>query len=140
MFVTKVPAAQLNMGTPFYGYFYGNINQLFAFCPNAVWTPDHACDDTVQAENYGPVLKHLVNQQGWQTFYDPVALVPYMLRTDGSNGYITYDDAFSTYYRVWYSDWQWGLGGTFMWSLDADYDGHSQDLLDAMYLATVSRH
>jgi hypothetical protein len=23
-----------------------------------------------------------------------------------------------------------------MWSLDADYDGHSQDLLDAMYKAT----
>jgi len=24
-----------------------------------------------------------------------------------------------------------------MWSLDADYDGHSQDLLDAMYQATI---
>jgi hypothetical protein len=24
-----------------------------------------------------------------------------------------------------------------MWSLDADYDGHSQDLLDAMYQATT---
>jgi hypothetical protein len=24
-----------------------------------------------------------------------------------------------------------------MWSLDADYDGHSQDLLNAMYEATV---
>jgi len=66
--------------------------------------------------------------------------VPYMLRTDGKDGYITYDDAFSTYYRVWYSDWKRGLGGTFMWSLDADYDGHSQDLLDAMYWATVTGH
>jgi len=26
-----------------------------------------------------------------------------------------------------------------MWSLDADYDGHSQDLFDAMYKATVKR-
>jgi hypothetical protein len=25
-----------------------------------------------------------------------------------------------------------------MWSLDADYDGHSQDLLDAMYQATMN--
>jgi hypothetical protein len=25
-----------------------------------------------------------------------------------------------------------------MWSLDADYDGHSQDLLDAMYEASLS--
>jgi len=62
-----------------------------------------------------------------------------MLRTDGKPGYITYDDAISTYYRIWYSVWQRGLGGSFMWSLDADYDGHSQDLLDAMYLATTTK-
>jgi hypothetical protein len=24
-----------------------------------------------------------------------------------------------------------------MWSLDADYDGHSQDLMDAMYNASL---
>jgi GH18 family chitinase len=70
-------------------------------------------------------------------YYDPIALVPYMTRIDGDNGYITYDDAFSTYYRTSYSDWTRGLGGMFMWSLDADYDGQSQDLLDAMYHATI---
>jgi len=37
-----------------------------------------------------------------------------------------------------YSDWQLGLGGTWMWSIDADYDGHSQDLLTAMYQAAMS--
>ena len=63
-------------------------------------------------------------------------MVPYMLRSDGSPGYITYDDAYSTYMRVYYSDWVRGLGGTFMWSLDADYDGYSQDLMDAMYNAS----
>ena len=26
-----------------------------------------------------------------------------------------------------------GFGGVFLWSLDADYDGVGQDLLDAMY-------
>jgi hypothetical protein len=26
-----------------------------------------------------------------------------------------------------------------MWSLDADYDGHSQDLLNAMYEATMNQ-
>jgi GH18 family chitinase len=60
-----------------------------------------------------------------------------MLKTNGSDGYITYDDFLSTYYRVWYSDWERGLGGTFMWALDEDYDGHSQDLLDAMYAGTL---
>jgi GH18 family chitinase len=62
-----------------------------------------------------------------------------MLRTDGKPGYITYDDAVSTYLRVSYCDWMLGLGGTFMWSLDADYDGHSQDLLQAMYQATMNQ-
>jgi chitinase len=140
IFLKRVPGKQLNMGTPFYGYEYTNINQLFGLCPNAATSPDDACDDTVLAVNYGPDLKHRINRHGWYTLYDPIALVPYMLRTDGSDGYITYDDPLSTYFRVWYSDWNRGLGGTFMWSLDADYDGHSQDLLDAMYWATVSGH
>jgi len=60
-----------------------------------------------------------------------------MLKVDEGDGYITYDDAFSTYLRVYYCDWDRGLGGTFMWSLDADYDGHSQDLMDAMYNASL---
>jgi chitinase len=139
IFLKKVPASQLNMGMPFYGYYYTNINQLFGLCPNAAGTPDQACDDTVLTENYAPFIKRRINRDGWQTFHDPIAFVPYMLKTDGTDGYITYDDAVSTYLRVWYSDWKRGLGGTFMWSLDADYDGHSQDLLDAMYAATVSR-
>ena len=60
-----------------------------------------------------------------------------MLKIDGRDGYITYDDPVSTYLRVSYSDWDRGMGGTFMWSLDADYDGHSQDLMDAMYSASL---
>ncbi|MGA8343505.1 MAG: glycoside hydrolase family 18 protein [Candidatus Sulfotelmatobacter sp.] len=140
IFLKHVAGQQLNMGTPFYGYHYTNINQLFGLCPNAAFTADGACDDTVLTVNYGPDLKHRINKDGWQTHYDPIALVPYMLKKDGSDGYITYDDAFSTYFRVWYSDWDRGLGGTFMWSLDADYDGHSQDLLEAMYNASVSAH
>lgn len=136
-FLKKVPAEQLNMGTPFYGYYYANIHQIFGLCPNAAFTADGECDNTVKSGNYGTSFKPQINQNGWHTIYDPIALVPYMLRDDGSNGYITYDDAYSTYYRVWYSDWQLGLGGTFMWSLDADYDGHSQDLLTSMYNASL---
>jgi chitinase len=138
IFLHGMPAKQLNMGTPFYGYHYHNINQLFGLCPNSSSTPDGECDNTVTTGNYGPNFKPLINQHGWHTLYDPIALVPYMLRDDGGDGYITYDDTFSTYYRVWYSDWQRGLGGTFMWSLDADYDGHSQDLMEAMYSASLS--
>jgi chitinase len=138
IFLKDVPARQLNMGTPFYGYFYTNINELFGLCPNAAYTPDGECDNRVLTVNYGPDVKHRINKDGWFTQYDQIAFVPYMLKKNGDDGYITYDDAFSTYFRVWYSDWDRGLGGTFMWSLDADYDGHSQDLMNAMYAATVA--
>jgi len=137
IYLQQLPPSQINMGTPFYGYVYTNINQLFGLCPNSAWTPDGDCDNTVLTGNYGPNFKPVINKQGWHTIYDPIALVPYMLRDDGGPGYITYDDYFSTYNRVWYSDWVRGLGGTFMWSLDADYDGHSQDLMDAMYAASA---
>ena len=127
---SNVPLAKMNIGTPFYGYFYKNVSTLFGPCKN--------CDNSVLSENYGTFIKQRINAKGWRTSYDPYAFVPYMLRTDGKPGYITYDDSFSTYYRVWYSLWQRGAGGTFMWSLDADYDGTSQDLLDAMYGATLA--
>jgi chitinase len=139
MYLKQIPAAQINLGTPFYGYDYTNVDKLFGVCPNASSTPDGDCDDAVQTMSYGPNIKPLINKQGWERFYDPVSFVPYLLRSDGGPGFITYDDATSTYMRVWYADWVRGVGGTFMWSLDADYDGHSQDLLDAMYKASVNQ-
>ncbi|MGA2002817.1 MAG: glycoside hydrolase family 18 protein [Terriglobales bacterium] len=132
-----VSPSQLNMGSPFYGYVYNDVSQLFGECADASHMKNGNCDGSVYAENYGTFFKQRINKKGWQTFYDEVAMVPYMLRTDGKPGFITYDDAYSTYYRVWYADWQSNLGGTFMWSLDADYDGQSQDLLDAMYSASL---
>ncbi len=131
-----IAPSKLNMGTPFYGYYYTTINQLFGGCPLAQATGNN-CNDSVLTRNYGTYFKQRINQMGWKTTYDLVAMVPYMLRADGSNGFITYDDSFSTYSRVFFSDWTHGLGGTFMWSLDADYDGKTQDLLDAMYAATL---
>ena len=86
----------MNIGTPFYGYDYTNVTGLFGACPNAPSTPDGFCDDTVQTVNYGPNIKQLINQQGWECHYDAASLVPYLVRRDGSPGFITYDDAFST--------------------------------------------
>jgi chitinase len=137
--LAEVPGSQINMGTPFYGYYYANINELFGLCPNAATTPDGECDAEVWPLNYAQIEPFLANVgNGWEIYRDPYAMVPYLLHPNGRDGYVTYDDATSTYYRVWYSDWVRGLGGAFMWSLDADYDGHSQVLLSAMYSATVT--
>ena len=130
-----VPAAKLNMGTPFYGYFYLNLTQVYGRCTLVYGECGYAA---VPSENYGTFIKQRINTLGWTAYFDEGTMVPYLLRTDGQPGYITYDDALSTYTRIWYSEWQRGLGGGFMWSLDADYDGHSQDLLDAMYQATMN--
>ncbi len=125
-----VAAAKLNMGTPFYAYFYTNVSQVFGGC--------YPCNgSTVVSENYGTWVKHLINQNGWTAYYDEKSWVPYLLRDDGSPGFVTYDDQYSTYNRIWYAEWKRGLGGGFLWSLDADYDGHTQDLLDSMYQATM---
>jgi len=129
-FLKVAPAAKINMGTPFYGYDYLNVSQLWGSCTN--------CGATVYSENYGTFIKQRVNKLGWVRYYDSIAGVPYLLRANGKPGFITYDDPSSTYLRVWYTDWERGLGGTFLWSLDADYDGSSQDLLDAMYAATLN--
>ena len=48
-------------------------------------------------------------------------------------GFITYDDPPSTARKVKYVIGDRDLGGIFMWDISGDYDGHSQDLLDAMY-------
>jgi chitinase len=127
----KISPEQLNIGTPFYGYVYHKADALWGFCPN------QDCSNSVDYENYGTFFKQRINAMGWRTYYDPYSLVPYMLKADGSDGFITYDDPSSTFYRVWYTDWARGLGGTFIWELDADYDGTTQDLLDAAYSASL---
>jgi GH18 family chitinase len=86
--------------------------------------------------NYGSDVKAMLRSGSWVVHRDPYALVPYLLRRDGKPGFVTYDDFQSTYLRVLYSDYVAGLGGTFLWSLGEDYDGHSQDLLNAMSRAT----
>jgi chitinase len=93
-----IPGSKLNMGTPFYGYFYKTVGVLFGTCPGADPEQNIDCPDhTVRSVNYGTFIKQRVNNQGWVKYYDLGALVPYLLRADGKPGFITYDDSLSTY-------------------------------------------
>jgi chitinase len=123
-----VPAAQLNMGTPFYGYEFDGVSTLWATCSTCA----------VNQQNYGPYIKPLINHQGWQLELDPAAGESPYLTNSTLPGFITFDDSASTYRKTRYVLKERGFGGIFMWELSADYDGHSQDLLTAMYNAWLA--
>jgi len=55
-------------------------------CPPADQTKDGACKG-FRLTTTEPFSK-AINQKGWHTYYDPIALVPYMLRVDGTPGFI----------------------------------------------------
>jgi chitinase len=118
-----VPISQLNIGTPFYGYEWDGVDTN--------WTSCASCAS--YSWNYGTYIKQRINQQGWTTGYDSAAQAPYLTNTT-IPGFMTYDGTQSTARKVRYVKNR-GFGGVFMWELSADYDGKTQDLLNAMYNA-----
>ena len=117
----SVPVAQLNIGTPFYGYEWDGMDTLWASCST--------CPS--RTVNYGPNIKQHINQQGCAMNFDSAAAAPYLTNAI-IPGFITYDGPESTTRKIRYIKKR-AFGGVFMWELSADYDGHSQDLLQAMY-------
>ncbi len=118
-----VPLAQLNIGTPFYGYEFDGVDALWA-----------ACSGCGNQQNYGDYIKPLMHSSDWQKKTDKAARSPYMVNST-LPAFITYDNASSTGSKTRYILERRGFGGVFMWELSADYDGTSQDLMDAMYKA-----
>ncbi|MBZ5667707.1 MAG: glycoside hydrolase family 18 protein [Acidobacteriia bacterium] len=119
-----VPLAQLNIGIPFYGYEFDGVDVLWAACSGCA----------VNQQNYGDYIKPLMHSSAWQKQSDKSAKSPYMVNST-LPGFITYDNASSTSSKTRYILKQRGFSGVFMWELSADYDGKSQDLMDAMYKA-----
>ncbi len=127
----NVPRQKLNFGSAFYGYDFEGAKSLWDICN---------CGKTTTSVNYGTDIKPRIDHQGWKSYVDNVAQAPYLLY-EGSQkgpGFITYDDASSTEAKTTLVLNTRKMGGMFMWDLSADYDGASQDLLDAMYRAFVS--
>jgi chitinase len=122
-----VPRAKLNIGTAFYGYQFDAVQNLWNYCPKG------DCSQT-NSYNYGTYIKQRVNAKGWARHWDSAADSPYLLYQGpgGKDGFITYDDPVSTAMKTYYVLGQRDFGGIFMWDLSGDYDGKSQDLLNAM--------
>jgi chitinase len=122
-----VPPEKLNIGTGFYGYEFTTAGDLWDKCD---------CRGTTNSRSYGTYIKPRINQMGWVRRFDEAAQAPYLVHESRSEpGFITYDDPESTARKVEYVLGQRGLGGFFTWAIGGrfnDYDGQSQDLLDAM--------
>jgi chitinase len=112
-----VPAGQLNMGLPFYGYRFPTAN-IYGGC---------SCGSTTSLA-YSAIAPMV--GAGWTYHFDSSAQSPYL--TSGSET-ISYDDANSIGIKA---DWALntaGLAGVFMWALDNDnLGGGNQPLLAAM--------
>ena len=117
-----IARAQLNIGTPFYGYEWDGTSLLWAVCSTCASS----------SQSYAPYIKRRINRAGWRKNYDSAARAPYLIN-EMLPGLITYDGVESTVHKVRYVMKDRHFGGVFMWELSADYDGGSQDLLDAMY-------
>jgi chitinase len=122
-----VPLAQLNIGTPFYGYVFNKADALWAACGK--------CASSEQ--NYGSYMEPLLNSSAWEKEFDAAAQSPYMVNSSADE-FITYDDESSTSAKTIYVMQERGFGGVFMWELSADYDGKAQNLMTAMYTAWLA--
>lgn len=133
-----VPPGKINLGTAFYGYEF----------PVAGLSAECNCEKTTVSRKYGPEIKPRLSRNGgsregsresdhgkWVRHFDPVAMAPYLVHDSDPAAFLTYDDPDSTARKVVYALQVRDLGGVFMWELSQDYDGTSQDLLDAMYTA-----
>jgi chitinase len=120
-----VPKEKLNIGTAFYGYEFDGTSRLWGRC---------GCGQNTASRDFGSYIKPRIDALGWKAYVDKSAKAPYLQRETGA-GIITYDDAKSTKRKVNYVLGTRDMGGVFMWEVSGDYDGRSQDLLNAMFKA-----
>jgi chitinase len=127
-----VPAAQINLGTAFYGYAF-DVNGLWTFCQGQQLCGNAGAPTVIYSQ-----VEQLIKSGAWSENYDDLADAPYLLDATGKTfGFITYDDPSSTSAKVSYALTTRHLGGVFMWELSQDYNGATQPLMTAMHSALV---
>ena len=125
-----VPASKVIFGTPFYGYEYTNIENLYDSCPGSCGAANVIyLDYKVIAATYQTA------GSGWTYHWDAGSLVPYLTKDSGA-GIITFDDPASIADKVNYALAVRNLAGVMMWDLNADYiPWQGQPLMDSMFNA-----
>lgn len=121
---SAVPKDKLLLGLPFYGHSWAGCNAdndgkmvvengAYQTCAPG-WQQPGVEGGTV---NYN-VVKSLINQDGYNYFFDNEAKVPY-LYNEQKGEFISYDNVESLGYKVNFIEEQ-GLGGAMIWDLAGD--------------------
>lgn len=118
-----VPAAQMNVGVPFYGYNFVYSEKLYDNCHG---------DCSTKQFDYRKIPAKIGH--GWTYYWDSASQVPY-LRKDKGTGVLTFDNPRSIRKKVNYALHTRGVGGVFLWELSEDYSNQQQPLLNALYNA-----
>jgi chitinase len=115
-----VPASKLLIGLPFYAWQYNGASALYGMLTTSAGSkPDYS------------VIPAMIGN-GWDAHRYLAPQAPYLLKSDGSPGVITYDDPVSINAKCSYVVSK-GLGGAIIWSLGQDGVGpaSAQPLLQA---------
>jgi chitinase len=114
-----VASDKLLIGLPFAGKLYEGATMLGEHLTS------HKGDSSVAYSDVVPLVG-----AGWDPHRDDVHDAPYLLRTDGTDGVLVYDDPASIETKCNYAACN-RLGGTILWYLGEDVVGGSQPLLQA---------
>lgn len=113
-----LPAKQIVMGVPFYGYIY-----------KAAADVNHGLYQTYSGSasiSYANIAANYLKAPGYTRYFHPESLVPWLF--NGST-FISYEDEQSMAYKAEYIKTR-GLGGAMIWELSQDPD---KVLLNALY-------
>ncbi len=121
-----VPARQLVLGFPFYGYSWKQCAatdhgqyQVCAGAGRGTWEPG--------ALDYSDIAKNLVNRNGFSRYWNAAARAPYLFNPT-SGEFVSYDDTESLTHKLRFLKLR-KLAGAMFWELGGD---RQQVLLDTM--------
>lgn len=122
---TGIPHHKLNLGIPFYGRGYANVNEK----NNGLYQNHHDTPEALSEISYREIKKRYQSLEEYEYHWHPDAKVPW-LYSPKNNVFITFDDPKSVSVKT---DWSLNndFGGVFAWSVDQDTLDH--DLTKAVH-------
>lgn len=124
-----VPAAKIVLGIPFYGHVWGQV----ADHEHGLYQQGHEVPNAYAP--YGVISSKMLHD-GFERFWDPVALAPYLYNSQ-TQIFVTYDDPESVAAKCSYVLKQ-RLGGVMFWDYSGDYAHELLNTINAHLRTTAT--